>query len=82
MTQTFTPDDVLRYVYEETSPQQNQLIEDALLGSSELLESYFDTLEMKLLMNKISRTPHDRVVEKILNFSRDYHLNQSAVLPV
>lgn len=72
MTQTFTPNDVLRYVYEETSAQENLLIEDALLGNSQLLEFYLEALEMKLLMNKISRTPHNRVVNKILDFSRNY----------
>jgi hypothetical protein len=82
MTQTFTPNDVLRYVYEETSAQENLLIEDALLGNSQLLDFYLEALEMKLLMNKISRTPHNRVVDKILDFSRNYNLNQSVALPV
>jgi hypothetical protein len=82
MTQTFTPDDVLRYVYEETSAQENAMIEDALLGNSELLESYLETLEMKLLMNKISRTPHDRVVDKILDFSRNYNTNRSVAISI
>jgi hypothetical protein len=81
MTQTFTPDDVLRYVYEETSAQENLLIEDAFLGDTSLLEFYLETLEMKLLMNKISRTPHDRVVNKILDFSRNYPLGQSVAVP-
>ncbi|TAF02938.1 MAG: hypothetical protein EAZ14_04335 [Runella slithyformis] len=81
MTQTFTPNDVLRYVYEETSAQENLLIEDALLGNSQLLDFYLEALEMKLLMNKISRTPHNRVVDKILDFSRNYNLNQSVALP-
>lgn len=82
MTQTFTPNDVLRYVYEETSAQENLLIEDALLGDSQLLDFYLESLEMKLLMNKISRTPHDRVVDKILDFSRNYNFNQSVAVSV
>ena len=78
MIQTCTPDDVLRYVYEETTNKENNAVEDALISDSELLDFYLESLEMKGLMNKISRTPHDRVVDRILNYSRNYPLSQLA----
>lgn len=77
MTQTFTPDDVIRYVYEETTEDENVLIEDALIGDQELLEFYLDALEMKSLMNKIERTPSNSVVSNILAYSQNYKSNQS-----
>jgi hypothetical protein len=72
MIQTSTPDDVIRYVYEETDSYENEQIEDALVGDQELLTFYLDILETKQLMNKIVRTPSDRCVQNILDFSRNY----------
>lgn len=77
MIQTFTPDDVIRYVYEETSDEENTLIEDALIGDQELLEFYLDALEIKSLMNKLERTPSKRVVSNILEYSQNYTGSQS-----
>ncbi|WP_128546302.1 hypothetical protein [Larkinella soli] len=78
MIQTFTNDDVIRYVYEETSSEENLLIEDALMAEPELMTFYLDVLEVKCLMNKIERQPSDRSVQYILNFSRNYVPNPSA----
>ncbi len=74
MIQTFTPDDVIRYVYEETTDNENTLIEEALMGDQELLEFYLDTIEIKSLMNKIERTPHQRVISNILAYSQGYKM--------
>lgn len=72
MIQTFTPDDVIRYVYEETTDDENLLIEDALMGDQELLDFYLDTIELKSLMTKISRKPSERTVANILAYSQNY----------
>ena len=40
MIQTFTQNDVIRYVYEETSEEENLLIQDALVHDTEMLEFY------------------------------------------
>lgn len=77
MIQTFTPDDVIRYVYEETTDEENTLIEDALIGDQELLEFYLDALEIKSLMNKLEKTPSNRVVSNILEYSQNYTSSQS-----
>jgi hypothetical protein len=72
MILTSTPDDVLRYVYEETDEDENEQIENALVGDQELLAFYMDALETKQLMNKIVRTPSERCVQNILDYSRNY----------
>ena len=77
MIQLFTPDDVIRYVYEETTEEEYLLLEDALIGDQVLLEFYLDALEMKSLMNKIERTPSNSVVSSILAYSQNYKSNQS-----
>ncbi|GAB3248874.1 hypothetical protein GCM10027347_05580 [Larkinella harenae] len=78
MIQIFTNDDVIRYVYEETSAEENRLIEDALMAEPELMSFYLDTLEIKCLMNKIERTPAASSIQNILNYSKNYIPNPSA----
>lgn len=77
MIQIFTNDDVVRYVYEETSAEENLLIEDALMAEPELMSFYLDALEIKCLMNKIERKPADSTIQNILNYSRNYTPNPS-----
>jgi hypothetical protein len=72
MIQTFTNDDVIRYAYEETSEEENLLIEDALIAEPELMTFYLDVLEIKHLMNKIERQPSERSTQNILNYSKNY----------
>lgn len=72
MTKTFTLDDVLRYAYEETTEEENSLMEHALLADSILLEYYLDTIDLKAGLDRALLTPSDRVVGNILAFSRNY----------
>jgi hypothetical protein len=78
MIQTFTNDDVIRYVYEETTSEENLLIEDALMAEPELMTFYLDLLEMKCVLNKIERQPSGRTIDAILNYSRNYSTNPPA----
>ncbi len=74
MTQTFTStqDDVIRYLYNETSNHENTLIEDALLYDKDLLSFYLDCSDLKSGLDKIQLSPPDRAIERILNYSRCY----------
>ena len=72
MTKTFTQDDVIRYVYEETSPEENLLIEDAMMSEPELMTFFLEALELRALMNKIERQPRVSTVQAILNYSQQY----------
>lgn len=80
MIKTFTQDDVIRYVYEETSPEENLLIEDALMSEPELMTFFLDALEMRALMNKIERQPQAGTIEAILNYSQHHPANPPARL--
>ncbi|RYC69148.1 MULTISPECIES: hypothetical protein [Spirosoma] len=80
MTKTFTQDDVVRYVYEETSPEESLLIEDALMSEPELMTFFLDALEMRSLMNRIEREPRPDTVQSILNYSRNHPANPPARL--
>lgn len=80
MTKTFTQDDVIRYVYEETSPEENLLIEDALMSEPELMTFFLDALEMRSLMNRIERQPRQSTVQAILSYSQNHPANPSTRL--
>ena len=72
MTKTFTQDDVIRYVYEETSEEENLLIEEALMAEQPLMGFFLDTLELRSLLNKIERQPRPATVEAILSYSANH----------
>ncbi|GAB2529291.1 hypothetical protein [Spirosoma aerophilum] len=75
MTKTFTQNDVIRYVYEETSPEENLLIEDALMSEPDLMTFFLEALEMRALMNKIERQPRRNTVQSILDYSKHHPAN-------
>ncbi|QDK82972.1 hypothetical protein EXU85_31940 [Spirosoma sp. KCTC 42546] len=80
MIKTFTQDDVIRYVYEETSPEENLLIEDALMSEPDLMTFFLEALELRALMNKIERQPRKTTVQTILNYSKHHPANPPARL--
>lgn len=82
MTKTFTYDDVVRYLYAETSPQENDDIVEALASDTEMLAFYLDSLELQAQMDRIVRIPSDRATENILRYSRQYPTRQPADLSV
>jgi hypothetical protein len=69
MTKTFTYDDVVRYIYSETSSEESESIARALTCDDDLMSFYLDTLEIRNQMNLIVRQPSQRVVSKILAYS-------------
>ena len=72
MIKTFTHDDVIRYVYEETSAEENVVIEDALMTESNMMTFFLEAVEMRSLLNKIERKPRPSTVESILAYSRNF----------
>jgi hypothetical protein len=80
MTRTFTYDDVVRYLYAETSPQENDAIVEALTSDAEMLAFYLDGLELQTLMDRIVRAPASRTTDNILRYSRQYPSSQTADL--
>ncbi|MFN8353896.1 MAG: hypothetical protein U0Y10_05615 [Spirosomataceae bacterium] len=82
MIQTFTQNDIVRYVYDETTDEENQLIEEALIEDTDLLMFYLDIADLKEGMDKVRMQPSDRSVDKILAFSRNFSENQSTSISV
>jgi hypothetical protein len=70
MTKTFTPDDILRYLYKETSKEENQQLEEALLCDADLLDTYLSMASTMALLDGVSGTPSKRTIDGILEYSQ------------
>ena len=70
MTKTFTYDDVVRYIYSETSSEESEMISQALVSNDDLRSFYLDTLEISHQMDLIALQPSQRVVNNILAYSQ------------
>ena len=70
MIKTFTYDDVIRYVYSETTPEENECIQNALVVDDHLMSFYIDLLGITGEMDKIKRVPSERTVHSIIEYSR------------
>lgn len=75
MIKTFTPDDLVRYLYKETSEKENKEILHALLCDADLLDMFKQLAAVKKELNHIFKVPSDRVVNKILQYSKSFHLH-------
>ena len=75
MTKTFTQNDLIRYIYQETNEQEKKDIEEALLFDNDLFEAYREIAEVSEELNRIDLCPSDRVIKKILNHSKSINLH-------
>lgn len=80
MIQTFTQHDVIRYVYQETTEEENLMIQDGLVHDSEMLEFYLDMLDVKAGLDKSLQQPSDRSIDNVLAYSRNYKENHQVLV--
>jgi hypothetical protein len=67
----FTPEDLLQYLYKETSPQQTAAIAEALTQSWTLREKLNVLKASMERLDKLTETPRTEVVLNILNYARE-----------
>lgn len=72
MITTFTRNDIIRYVYNETSSEENALIEHTLLAEPDLQDFYEELLEIKYNMDRINPIPSDSAIQNIFFYSQNY----------
>ncbi len=75
MTKTFTQDELIRYIYHETSDQENKEIENALICDDVILEMYKKLKNTIEQLDKIEQSPSGKVIDKILNYSKSVDLD-------
>ena len=71
MTKTITRDDVLRYIFKETSSEENLAIENQLILNSNLMDFYEQSMQILKRVNQLSIEPSERITNNIIDFS-DY----------
>jgi hypothetical protein len=69
MTKTFTPNDVLRYLYKETTTAENNALEEAMHLHSELLDQYVQLSGIKEQLDQVRKTPSENTIQAILEYS-------------
>lgn len=72
MTKTITRDDVLRYIYKETSNEETVAIEKQLLVNTSLMDFYNQTKETIRKVNELQLEPSQNVQNKILDYSGSF----------
>ena len=71
MTILFTPEDLLRYLYKETSPEMSAAIE-AALDEDWTLREKLDVLKASARnLDKIVESPRTEVITNILRYARE-----------
>jgi hypothetical protein len=75
MIQTFTHNDLIRYAYNETTDEENLLIEDALTQEPEMLTYYLNVLDLQVALSDAKLEPSDRAVQNILSYSGNHQLS-------
>ena len=75
MIKTFTQNDLIRYIYQETSDQENKDIEEALLFDNKLFDAYRKIMEVNEELERFEKSPSEKVINKILNYSKSFNLH-------
>lgn len=71
MIKIFTENDLIRYVYDETSEVENLEIENALLFDSETQEEYAQLVELKSQLSSVEYIPSETSVSNILSKAKE-----------
>ena len=69
MTKTITRDDVLRYIFSETSEEENLAIEKQLIVNSGLMDFYRRSNETLKKIQKLKLEPSENSTLRILEYS-------------
>jgi len=72
MTKTITRDDVLKYIYKETSKEDNIAIEKQLSLNAALMDFYNQTIETIKKIHALQLEPSNNFDEKILDYSGSF----------
>lgn len=67
----FTPEDLLLYLYKETTPETTVAIEEALKKDWSLREKLAVLKTSMERLDKIKETPRTEVVLNVLNYARE-----------
>lgn len=76
MTKTSTRNDLIRYIYGETTKEETELIEKEILCDNSCYDEFGELLDVKLSLGRIKEEPSQQVVSKILDYSKSFEMPQ------
>lgn len=72
MTKTITRDDVLRYIYKETSTEETITIEKQLLMNGSIMDFYNQIKDTVRKINELQLEPSNYSQQKIIDYSGSF----------
>jgi hypothetical protein len=75
MIKTFTRIDLIRFLYKETTKEEEKKIRKALLVDNELLEEFKSLKKLIRNIEEIQIEPSDSAIKKILLYSKSVNLH-------
>jgi hypothetical protein len=76
MTKPFTPNDLVRYVYQEMSEGENEQLVQALREDGSLMQEYLDLLSTIEQLDELILEPSEKVVKGILRNAKSTGLEK------
>lgn len=76
MIKLFTDNDLIRYVYGETSEEENQEIEESVVFNSDLEDELLNLSNMRDMVDNMFFQPSDKATKELLNYSLEYSVNR------
>lgn len=77
MTLLFTPEELIQYLYKETSPEKTRAIEEALQADWTLREKLEVLQSSTDCLNKVIESPRTIAVMNVLNYARETAVAES-----
>jgi hypothetical protein len=77
MAQTFTPEDLVQYLYKETSPEQNLVIENAMAADWTLREKFEVIKKAHARLEKFKLSPRVETVLNVLKYGTKETVSQN-----
>lgn len=77
MIKIFTENDLIRYVYNETSEVENLEIENVLLFDGETQDEYTQLAELKAQLDAVEFSPSESAVKNILTKAKELSLSSA-----
>jgi len=74
MTQTFTENDLIRFIYKETDEQESKLITEALWEDSRLRAEYGELCLLQQTLDGVMQSPRQASIDRIMDFSKSLDL--------
>lgn len=73
MNGNVTQQDLLVYIYGESSVEESEIVKNALIADPLLMQTYYELLEVKRSLDTINVEPNPTSIAIITEYSHDSH---------